>query len=132
MVVRFVWGIRDYAPNKAHKVLINTMEGNTMQTQTNEPSPIVGVGKPMPRYRQDIICLKLVSIPYEVDAKKAFISGETLFVSAKEKPVSFMDQCESMHISKNRPWKAAVESWRSRNKGIPHFFYILRTIDGKF
>jgi hypothetical protein len=103
-----------------------------MQAQQNDSSPIVAPAKPMPRYRQDIICLKLVSTPYEVDAKKAFISGETLFVSAKEKPISFMDQCESMHISKNRPWKAAVESWKSRNKGTPHFFYILRTVDGKF
>ena len=103
-----------------------------MQAQTNEPNPIVAQMKPMPRYRQEIVLLRFAPIG-EIDAKKAYLAGEIIFLSAKRSPKIFVDYCEQIEIKANRPWKPIIESWKVRNKtNDVHYFTLLRTVDGKF
>jgi hypothetical protein len=79
---------------------------------------------------QPIIMLKLIRIG-ETDAKKAYIAGETLYIAIRKNPVSFME-CETIHISINKPFKAAINSWKSRIKGVPHYFTMDRSIGGYY
>jgi hypothetical protein len=83
------------------------------------------------RSHQAIVMLKLVSAP-DYDAKKLFLQGETLFASSIEKPVSFMDHCESIHISSGKNWKPSIESWKSRNGKKIYFFQLERSTQGEF
>jgi hypothetical protein len=81
-------------------------------------------------HKQPIVMLKLIPIG-EADAKKAFISGELIYVSYHKNPVSFME-CETIYISKGKPFKAAINSWKSRNQGTPHYFTMDRSIGGYY
>lgn len=83
-----------------------------------------------PRQRQAIVLLKMVPI-LPIEAKKAFLSGETLFVSWKKFPISFMES-ESIHISNGKSWKPCLESWASRNGKSAFFFRLERSEQGKF
>lgn len=75
---------------------------------------------------QNVVFLKLVSVS-EYNAKRLFISGETLFISNKENPISFMDNCESIHISGGKTWKAALDRCKSINRGKQWFFVLERS-----
>jgi hypothetical protein len=79
-----------------------------------------------------IILLHLVSVS-ETDAKKVYIAGELLYVTYHKNPVSYME-CETICILTNRPFKAAVDSWKGRNKGkgTPHYFVMERSIGGYY
>jgi hypothetical protein len=79
---------------------------------------------------QPIIMLKLIRIG-ETDAKKAYIAGETLYIAIRKNPVSFME-CETVHISINKPFKAAINSWKSRNQGTAHYFLMERSVGGYY
>ena len=84
----------------------------------------------MPRERQSIVLLKMAPV-LPLEAKKLFLSGETLFVSWKKFPISFMES-ESIHISNGKSWKPALESWASRNGKSAFFFTLERSEQGKF
>lgn len=79
---------------------------------------------------QPIVMLKLIAMG-EKDAKRAYIEGETLYITYHKNPVSFME-CETIHITSNRPFKSAIDSWKSRNQGTPHYFTMDRSIGGYY
>jgi len=80
---------------------------------------------------QPIVMLKLIPIG-ETDAKRAYIAGETLYITYHKNPVSFME-CECIHISNGKPFRSAVASWKSRNKNMnAHYFTMERSIGGYY
>ena len=98
-----------------------------MQTQANtDHEPI----ETRLYHLQPIIMLKLIRIG-ETDAKKAYIAGETLYIGNKKNPISYME-CETIHISVKKPFKSAVDRWKGKNKGVPHYFTMERSIGGYY
>ena len=98
-----------------------------MQMQaTLESNPIEVTQYHMKR----IILLQLVPTS-EDGARRFYSAGEMLYVAPCEKPHSFMD-CETIHLSSDKPFKSAVDSWRGRNRGTPHFFTIERSMGGYY
>lgn len=95
-----------------------------------QAQPIEKTQVSYPRERQVIVLLKMVPV-LPIEAKKLFLSGETLFVSWKKFPISFMES-ESIHISGGKSWKPCLESWASRNGKSAHFFRLERSEQGRF
>jgi hypothetical protein len=81
-------------------------------------------------HKQPIILLNLYPIG-ERDAKQAYIGGETVYITYHKNPVSFME-CETIHISVKKLFKSAVDRWKSKNQGKPHYFTMERSIGGYY
>jgi hypothetical protein len=82
----------------------------------------------MRHHLKPIILLELIQAS-EDGAKRFYAAGETLYVAQCEKPASFMD-CDAIHISCQKPFKSAIDSWKSKNGVKAFYFTMKRSIGG--